>query len=86
MINRFLSLPWEAQAILGIFLGLGVLPFLTGWLVVRVYRHFKPHEDEDEIGLVTHVAGSEDGFFKKMLVGWLIWGPILWWFYQTHLA
>ncbi len=77
---------WEGNAIIVIVLGLLLLPPITGWVVIKLYRRHKPIEQDDDLGFTTQLDERTDGFFKMLLVGWVIWLPILLWFYQSYLA
>ncbi len=74
--------PWEAWALLAIIICIAAVPPLVGFLVVKIYRIFKPIEQVEEISLATIGLQEEDGFFKKFFIGWVICGPL---FYSLYL-
>ncbi len=70
------KVPWELLTIIGFFISALVIPFFVGRVVIKLYRKNHP-EKLDEAGFVTRIEGESYGFFKSMLVGWLICIPVI---------
>lgn len=77
---------WEMWAILiGIIL-MVALPVVTGILIFRAFRSYRPLEEPEEVSLANLGECNEDGFFKKYVVGWLVCGPIFYLVYNFVLS
>jgi hypothetical protein len=59
--------------------------FCLGLVVMKLYRKFRPFEEEVSEGFsisVSHNAQS-DGFFKILIVGLVLSSPVLYYLYST---
>ncbi len=76
---------WEAWTALLFLIAVTVVPVLVGIGVVKLYRHFKPIQQPQLTGLAAVGTESKDGFFKKVLIGWLVCGPVYFAIYTFYL-
>lgn len=76
------SSPEALLAITTIIL-LTVIPILVGWVLVKVYRVFRPFPKQELSGLASIGVQEKDSFFKFVLVGWIVCGPIYYWAYSS---
>lgn len=64
------------------------IPIIVGMLLVKGYRKFKPFEEPqasaNAIAAIDNV--KHDSFFKVLIVGWLVCGPIFYFIYTSRLA
>jgi hypothetical protein len=64
-----------------------VLPIIIGFMLVKLYRKFKPLEQAkastNAVAAMHNI--NHDGFFKILVFGWLICGPIFYLIYTTFL-
>ncbi|KAF7786268.1 hypothetical protein PRUB_a0777 [Pseudoalteromonas rubra] len=74
----------EAWYLVILIVAMVVLPLIVGLLTMKVYRHFRPFErnEQDSIGLAD-LTENRDSFFKLFFVGLLICLPVFLFFYQA---
>jgi hypothetical protein len=68
--------PWELWAILLSIILFAGLPIIVGVIAIKLFRLFRPIEQVEERRIGTVGSSNKDGFFKILLVGWLICGPV----------
>ncbi|MCF2855971.1 hypothetical protein L1286_00680 [Pseudoalteromonas sp. SMS1] len=69
-----------------LFFSLIIVPFLIGLTIFKVYRKVFPIKAIDTMSIVEELDAQRMGFFKPFLIGWVVCGPVVYWFYQTFLA
>lgn len=64
------------------------IPIIVGMLLIKAYRKFRPLEQAEPssnaVAAIHHV--NHDGFFKVMLAGWLVCGPLFYVIYLNFLT
>lgn len=76
---------WEAWASLLVWILIALFPILVGFVIFKLYRHFRPIIKQEELtGLAAVGTQNQNGFFIKVFVGWLICGPIYYVLYTIY--
>ena len=75
----------EAWLTIVFIIAFTVIPILIGWLAVKIYRIRRPFPKQEHLGLASIGQPTGDGFFKVLLVGWIICGPIYYWLYSSGI-
>jgi hypothetical protein len=68
------TVPPEILLLVFGIIALAVIPPLVGFLVLKLYRHYKPNEQDFNRLTEGMPSKTKDGFFKIFLLGWLICG------------
>ncbi|KID55848.1 hypothetical protein JF50_15995 [Pseudoalteromonas luteoviolacea] len=69
-----------------LFFSLIIVPFLIGLAIFKMYRKVFPVKPSEYDSVVEELDANRIGFFKPFLIGWLICGPIVFWFYNEYLV
>jgi len=76
-MRRVGDVPLELWSVLLAMVCLAALPIVLGTIFFKILRVFKPLEENPEASLTTLGYEEKDGFFKILLVGWLIFVPLV---------
>lgn len=76
------NIPWEAWAGIIILIVAALIPIIVGKLIVKLFRHFRPIEQQERTGLSALGTEEEDGFFKTTFIGWAVCIPAYWVLYR----
>lgn len=68
--------PWELWAILLSIILIAGLPIIVGIIAIKAFRVVRPADEVVEKRIGTVGNSNKDGFFKVLLVGWLVCGPL----------
>lgn len=68
-----------------IFFSLIIVPFLIGLAIFKVYRKVFPYTHSEHDSIVETLNAKRLGFFRPFLIGWIVCGPIVYWFYREYL-
>lgn len=63
-----------------------VIPIFVGIALVKLYRKFRPMEQFEGNAMAAAYNNNHDGFFKILIVGWLVCGPIFYLVYSVYLG
>lgn len=55
---------------------LTLIPIVVGSVFFKIYRHIKPFKVDNLQGLASVGTHPKDGFFKVLIVGWLLCSPV----------
>ncbi|KZN29849.1 hypothetical protein [Pseudoalteromonas luteoviolacea] len=69
-----------------LFFALIIVPFLVGLTIFKMYRKVFPVKSSDNLSVVEELDAQRLGFFRPFLIGWVLCGPMVYWFYDTFLA
>lgn len=84
-MGRAADAPWEIWAIIIGVISIVAIPIIVGTVVVRIYRVISPIEPPNEESAAILDDSGRDGFFKILLVGWIICGVACYILYKLHL-
>ncbi|MGB2427054.1 MAG: hypothetical protein ACPH9N_05185 [Alteromonas sp.] len=75
----------EAWMFVAFIVAIVLVPILVGLLIVKAYRSVRPIEVESANTLASLHQKTHDGFFVILLTGWIVCGPLFYWFYSVYL-
>jgi hypothetical protein len=63
-----------------------VIPIVVGIMLVKLYRKFRPLEEFKGNTMAAIHNINRDGFFKIIIVGWAVCGPVFYIVYSVYLT
>ena len=74
----------EAWMFLVFIICIVVAPILVGLAILKIYRTFRPLEEISSTNTFVAIhEANKDGFFKILIIGWCVCGPLFYYIYTT---
>ena len=63
-----------------------VLPIVVGFFILKIYRAIKPIEISESASSFAKLEKQGDSFFKVLILGWVLCGPVFYYIFSTYMS